>query len=507
MAYYLGLDSGGTNTKAALFDEGGREIVSASRDTAMLTPFPGYTARDMEEMYDSALSVIDEVVFKSAVDPAEILGLAICGHGKGLYLWGHDDYPVRSGIISTDNRAYEYPAKWQQDGTEKAAFALSMQHILPSQPVALLAWLRDNEPGVLEKTKWVFECKDYLRFRLTGEAFAERSDYSGAHLLNLSTGQYDQNLLALFGLADIFDKLPPLRNSFDLCGRITQEAAAKTGLLPGTPVAGGAFDIDACAIAAGVTNDEYICMIAGTWSINEYVSSAPVTDGRVLMNSLFCEAGRYLIEESSPTSAGNLEWFIRSLFPELRASLPDGDIYGLINSEVSSLSADEPCPIFLPFLLGSNVHPGARGSLIGLLGYHTRAHILRAVYEGVAFSHRFHFEKLMACRKTPPKAIRLAGGAARSQVWAQMFADVMGLPVEVIDANETGALGCAVIASVAAGRNKTLDEAVAKMCRIGGRYDPNSAAIEAYDKKYMLYTKATESLNGFWDALAASERR
>jgi L-xylulokinase len=147
--------------------------------------------------------VIRDVLEKTGVGAGEIAGVAVCGHGKGLYLWGKDGKPARNGIISTDNRAYEYPVRWRRDGTEERAFAYSCQHVMACQPVALLAWLRDNEPEVMNNIQWVFECKDYVRFRLTGEARAEITDYSGANLMNLHTRQYDDELLDCFGLGSI----------------------------------------------------------------------------------------------------------------------------------------------------------------------------------------------------------------------------------------------------------------------------------------------------------------
>ena len=151
----------------------------------------------------------------------------------------------------------------------------------------------------MKNVRWVFECKDYVRFRLTGEARAEITDYSGSGLMDLHTKSFSKELLSLFGIENVWDALPPLCASLDIAGHITPEAAALTGLLPGTPVIGGMFDIDACALAVNVTDETNICMIAGTWSINEYPRRAPITDGSVLMNSLFCLPGYYLIEESS----------------------------------------------------------------------------------------------------------------------------------------------------------------------------------------------------------------
>ena len=156
MRYYLGLDNGGTATKAAIFDERGKEVATAKMDTAMLVPKAGFTERDMGEMWEANCQVIQEALTKSGVQGEEIACIAVCGHGKGLYLWGIDERPVRNGIISTDNRAWRYPLQWKKDKTEDKVFERSCQHILSSQPVSLLAWLKDHEPEALEKTQWIF---------------------------------------------------------------------------------------------------------------------------------------------------------------------------------------------------------------------------------------------------------------------------------------------------------------------------------------------------------------
>ena len=379
------------------------------------------------------------------------------------------------------------------------------RRILACQPVALLAWLRDNEPDSYANIQWVFECKDYVRFRLTGEARAEMTDYSGANLLNLYTREYDKDLLNLFGLEEIFDALPPLCRATEVCGHVTEEASALCGLLPGTPVIGGMFDIDACALAVGVTDEENLCMIAGTWSINEYIRSRPVADGSVRMNSLFCLPEYYLIEESSPTSAGNNEWFVQQLLPELvnEAKQAGLSVYDTLNNWVESIPPEEFVPVFLPFLMASNVHPSAKGSFIGMSVNHTRKHLLRSVYEGIAFCHKAHIDKLLRSRSTPPRCVRLAGGAARSRIWTQMFADILQLPVETVEVNETGALGCAVAVAAAVGDYPSIPEAVSGMCRISSPVLPNPAVAEIYRKKYALYQNVIACLDGVWDSMQA----
>ena len=501
MKYFLGLDNGGTTTKAALFTSTGKEVGVASSETRIITPRPDFIERDMEEMWEANCKVIRNVLKETNVHPQDIAGIAVCGHGKGLYLWGKNGKPTRNGIISTDNRAWGIAQRWKNDGTEGKVFEISYQHILPCQPVVLLAWLKENEPESLENIQWIFECKDYVRFRLTGKACAEITDYSGANFINLQTRQYDNKLLKLFGIEHLRYALPPLCTSTEVCGYITEETAELTGLKVGTPVAGGMFDIDACAIAMGVLNDQQICMIAGTWSINEYVRSTPVLDGSVLMNSLFCIPDYYLIEECSPTSAGNFEWFIKSLLPELLEQKKEKEesIYTELNEWVESIPPDEFCPFFLPFLMGSNVHPNAKGSFVGISNYHTRKHLLRSIYEGIAFSHKYHLDKLLATRNSPPKSIRFAGGAAKSRVWTQIFADIMQLPIEVVEVNETGALGCAIASAVAVGVFKNLQEAVTNMCSLKETMRPIENNIKAYERKYTTFLRIINALDIIWD--------
>jgi len=499
MRCYLGIDNGGTVTKAALYNPAGEELAVFAVPTDVITPKSGYAQRDMEELWQANCEVIRGVLDKAGAGPADIAAVGLCGHGKGLYLWGKDGKPARGGIVSSDNRAWEYPVRWRQDGTEARAFALSCQHIMACQPVPLLHWIKDREPDVIKNIRWIFECKDYVRFRLTGEAYGELTDYSGSGLVNLHTRSYDRELLKIYGLEELEYALPPLRASLDVCGAVTREAAALCGLAEGTPVAAGMFDIDACALATGVTDPSRICMIAGTWSINEYIAKEPVLDGSVQMNSLFCLPQYYLVEESSATSAGNSEWFVRRLLPELCGQ--DQDVYRTVNAWVESVEPEEFVPVFLPFLMASNVHPNAKGTFVGISTNHSRKHLARAVYEGIAFCHRHHLEKLLATRTQPPVSIRLAGRLAKSHMWTQMFADVMQLPVETVPANETGALGCAIAAACASGDFESLEDAAAAMVKVSEPVLPDPEKKEIYDRKYALYRKAIECLDPLWSGM------
>jgi len=501
--HFMGIDNGGSVTKAVIFDAAGRELAAASATVPMLRPAPGHTERDMEALWLANLLVIREALALSGLAPEQIGGIACTGHGKGLYLWGSDGRPAWNGIVSTDARAWRYPEQWERDGTAARVFPKSMQTPLACQPVALWRWFQDHHPEVLERVQWVFEVKDYVRFRLTGEARAEITDYSGSSLMNLAEARFDRELLRDFGVEDMFEKLPPLCHATEVCGRISAETAARTGLREGTPVAAGMFDIDACAVAMDVTDERNLCVIAGTWGINEYLSRQPVLDKSIKMNSLFCLPGYYLIEESSPTSASNNEWFT-GLFLDSEQHLARErgvGIHALAEEMAASVGPGDQSILFLPFLYGSNDNPQAKACFIGLESGHTRAQVIRAVLEGIVFSHRVHIERLLASRDRPG-AIRLAGGAVNNRTWSQMFADVMGLPVEIIDTRELGALGCAMAAAVASGRYPDLQTAARHMVRVRQRLEPDPGTRAAYDRKFGLFVQVARALDGVWKGFA-----
>jgi len=498
-SYLLGIDNGGTVTKAGLFTTDGVEIAVASRKTEMSTPLPGYTERDTEDLWQATAEAIRAVIDESNVDPKQIAGVACAGHGNGLYLVDKQGKPVRPGIISTDTRAKDYVARWSEEGVGRKVLPKTMQCIFPAQPTALLAWLRDNEPEVMQKAGWALMCKDYIRFRLTGQIHAELTDYSGSGLMNVGTGQYDDEVLQAFGIGPMRGLLPPIVRSEEICGHVTAEASRQTTLAEGTPVAGGLFDIDACGLGSGLVDESQMCMVAGTWSCNQYISRQPVVSEDIFMTSRYCMPGYFLMLEASPTSASNLEWFITRFFEaEKEAARRQGkSVYDLVNELVGDTKPDEANVIFLPFLFGSNADPNAKATFIGLSSWHTRAHVLRAIYEGVVFGHKAHVDRLVQSRELSGP-IRLTGGASRSEVWVQVFADVFQTSVEIPSGTELGALGAAICAGVAVGVYPNYADACEATVKISRVQKPNPANRDVYAAKYERYQTVLSALGPVW---------
>ncbi len=497
--YVLGIDNGGTVIKAALYDLTGHEISVASSKVEMSIPEPGYIERDANDLWEANARAIAAVIQQSDIAVRDIAAVSTTGHGNGLYLVGEDGTPLYPGVYSTDTRAQGYVDRWYADGTFDAVLPKTMQSIWAGQPVALLAWFQEQKPEIVEKARWIFMCKDYIRYRLTGEPYAEITDMSGSSLMNVRDVIYDRELLKKFGLENYFDKLPPLKYSAEICGTVSQEAAKKSGLPVGTPVAGGLFDIDACAIATGITDDEKLSLIAGTWSINQYISKQPVVSKSLFMTSLYCIPGYWLTTEASATSASNLEWFVTEFLGDDHSRNAEGDnsVYDRCNDWVESVPPDKTHIIFLPFLYGSNVDADAKACFIGLKGWHHKAHILRALYEGVVFSHKMHIEKLLAYREMP-KIARITGGAARSEVWCQIFADVLQIPIEITRGTELGTLGAAMCAGVATGHFPSLESASERMVQVVRTILPNPEKKTIYEDKYANYKKTLEALASLW---------
>ena len=237
-------------------------------------------------------------------------------------------------------------------------------------------------------------------------------------------------------------------------------------------------------------------MILGTHGIIGYLSPVPILNGSILYNEMFAFPGMYLIEEGYPSSAATLEWVLQAIYGD--GAEDAGEMYARVNEMVDSISPCQAVPLFLPFLRGQRDNPKARGAWIGLCPEHTQAHLLRAVYEGVTFSHMLQAEHLFVNRERPPK-IRIAGGATGSKVWMQMFADALQIPVEVLPREEMGAKGAAIAAAVAAGIYSDLSCAVRAMACEGKILAPRPEYAKIYQQKYQRFKKAVKTMDALWD--------
>jgi L-xylulokinase len=344
--------------------------------------------------------------------------------------------------------------------------------------------------------------KDYIKYRLTGEITGDYTDMSGANLMDVRNKTYTDELMALYNLSEVYEALPRLAYSSEIAGRVSPRAADETGLVVGTPVVGGLFDVDASAIGSGVINANQACLVMGSWSINEVITKDPIVDPAIFMTTIFADVDFFITIEGSATSATNLEWFVKQCCGDERAEANRRgvSVYDICNEEVASLPPGSTNLIFHPFLYGSNVQPSARAGFYGLAGWHTRAHLLRALYEGVVFGHLSHVEKLRAAGGQI-NAARLAGGGSRSKVWSQMFADTIQVPMEITDGNELGARGAALAAGIGAGIYRDYAEAVQEAVKVVRVHEPDPANTPFYLARYAEYQRLVDVMREPWEAL------
>lgn len=494
--YLLSVDNGGTYIKAALFDLKGKQIGISKQYNEVLTPGIGLTEYNQDTLWEINCSCIRNLLAKTRIQSSDIICIGISAQGCGFYAIDQDGNSIRNAITSADLRAQPQVDRWEREGTNKRIYDRMYRLVTSGQPNAIMAWLKEHEPENYKRIHRVFSMKDLLIYRLTGKAVSGYGCTSATGLMNMHTREIDPVLTEAFGIQEMKDKFGPLYWDTQQCGVVSEKAAGECGLAAGTPVAAGSHDVVATAIAMGITDSEYCFMIAGTHGINGYISPEPITDGTIKYNEMFAFPGKYLVEEAYPCSTGTLEWVIDVLFD--RSSRETSDIYAEINRLVGQVSPEEDIPVFLPYLRGSRDNPYACGTWDGLHHTHTRAHMLRAVYEGVAFAHKLQMECLL-CNRAVPSRIRFAGGATKSPVWIQMFADVMGVPFEVVPEQEMGASGAAIVAAVAAGVYPDVASAVENMVQPGRIVYPRSEYTELYEKKYLRFKQVVDKDNKIWN--------
>jgi L-xylulokinase len=493
----LGLDAGNTVIKAVLFDRTGRQLATAKRDGRSSTPVPGRVERDLDELWANAAAVIRECLETAGADARAVAAVGCAGHGNGLYLLDGAGEPL-IGIQSIDARARGLAEELAAAGNAERLYAIARQMPWPAQTPTLLAWVKRHEPEMYRRTATAFLCKDFITLRLTGERVSDVSDMSGCGLVRLPECIYDEALLEAYGLPDARPKLPDLLFPTEIAGRVTATAAAATGLLAGTPVVGGLFDVVASALGSGAVAEGQASIIVGTWSINQVIGRSVVADPRVFMQSVFGKA-QVMAIESSATSAANLEWYARELVE--RGGGQHDDPFAICNARAGAVTPSPEDPFFHPYLYGSRLGATMRAGFYGVAGWHGEGHLLRALFEGVVFEHRRHIDVLRSAGLCFDSAT-LSGGGSRSPVWPQMFADILGIPITVSACAETGALGAAIAAGVGAGLLTDLGAGVATMTTQGARFTTEDAMSAHYASRYETFGMLTEAMKPFWARLA-----
>ncbi|ACA30964.1 FGGY-family carbohydrate kinase [Histophilus somni] len=480
MNYTLGIDCGGTFIKAALFDTFGKMIGCVRENVDVISEQAGYAERDMYELWQVCASVIRKTIEHSQIEPSNIKGVGISAQGKGAFLLDKNHRPLGRAILSSDQRSLDIVKQWQADGIPEQLYPITRQTLWTGHPVSILRWVKEHQPKRYEEIGAVLMSHDYLRFCLTGKLFCEETNISESNLYNILTRQYDPALADLLGLSGIIDKLPPIIESNQIAGYITPEAATLTGLCVGTVVVGGLFDVVSTALCADLDDETKLNAVLGTWSVISGITDG-IDDNQTLpfVYGRYAQSEKLIIHEASPTSAGNLEWFVKQWQLD----------YQQINQLIGELEPATSSVLFVPFLYGSNAGLGMQAGFYGLQAHHTQAHLLQAIYEGVLFSLMHHLNRMLQ-RFPNVKLLRVTGGPTKSKIWLQMLADLTGMKLEVPQIEETGCFGAALMAKQGSSESTTDVFQTQTMFSV----EPNPIYFTAYQRKYQRYQKLIDSL-------------
>jgi sugar (pentulose or hexulose) kinase len=502
--YLLGIDNGTTTTKAVLYDLGGHEIASAtSSEVKTSHPEPAWAEQDMQEIWQATVASIRACLQKSKVNSSRIAGLSLSGHGGGVWLLDHSDVPVRPAIIWLDGRAKPYLDKWEAEGLLPKLYDLSGWNLFAGiGPVTIFPWLKEHEPESLKRAAVNLTSKDWVKHCLTGERSTDPSMASIA-LTDTKTLDYSDELLRCAGIQEYRDLLPGIVPAWEVAGTVTGKAAELTGLKEGTPVSGGAFDGACSTLGAGCYRAGQACSNIATAGVHVVLSDKPVLDPERIY-SLMCHAVPHVFYKTamSMVAAGNLDWFIRELCSAERdtAVRRGVSVYDVVNEEAGKIPVGSGGIQYLPFLQGERapfVKPEARGVFFGLGDWHTRAHMLRSVLEGVALSTRHSIQALL--KNETLEALYASGGATRSQLWCQIIADATRNKIRVSSGTDAGSRGAAINAGVAVGVFKDHGEGVERMVRIQREHLPDGERSRQYDQLFSIYRHLIEAVWPIWE--------
>ena len=501
MKYVLGIDVGTGGTRAVLMGRDGKIVSSATFEHApFASPKTGWAEQDPHDWHKAACGAIREAVATAQIDTSEIAALGLAGQMHGAVLLDENNEVLRPALIWVDQRT-QAQCDWLNRKLGAARIIqLTSNPALTNFTLTKLLWVRDNEPEIWKRFRRVLLPKDYVRLRLTGEHATDVSDASGTLMLDVAGRRWSEEMMASAGLP--MSSVPKLYESPEVCGRISEASQARTGLRPGTPVVAGAGDQAGGAVGMGIVRAGAVSATIGTSGVVFAATDRPALDPEGRVHS-FCHAvpGRWHVMGVTQAAGLSLRW--------LRDLLGDGSprvAYDELTREARTVPPGSDGVLWAPYLMGErtpHLDPKARGTLTGLAASHTRAHVTRAILEGVAFSLKDTFS-LFHEMQVPVRNIRLGGGGARSPLWRQIQADVYGREVEILAAEEGAAYGAALLAGVGAKFWNSVDQACDAVVEVAERVTPEPRAVETLNLQYENFRALYPALKPLFARISAS---
>jgi xylulokinase len=494
----LGIDIGTSSAKAVIASERGEILAEASEEYGVSMPHPGWTEQDPETWWHGAVGASARAISVAGLDPRVIRAIGLSGQMHGSVLLDRKTMATR-GEGSTGSGSLRPAILWNDQRT--AAQCVEIERLaggrrelvelvgnaaLPGFTLPKLLWIREHEPEVWARVAMVLLPKDFVGFRLTGVCATDVGDASGTLLLNPETRAWSDRALGLFGIDRSI--LPPAFESGAIVGEVTHWAAAQLGVAPGTPVVAGSGDNQAGAIGAGIVRPGQVLATLGTSGViyahadraRRDLTASDGSDGTPPGRlHTMCAAdgdatrkGAWSLTGCTLAAAGALTW--------ARDVLAPGVGFEELLREAEGVARGSGGLLFLPSITGERCpHPDplARGAWVGLTARHTRAHLIRAVVEGVTYTMAEILD-IVRSAGVEVESVRLAGGGARSRFWRQLQADCYGVTVATTNTEQGPAFGAALLAGVGTGVWRTVPEATDACVHETERIDPDARGVQ-----------------------------
>jgi len=481
-------------------------VASATEEHApFASPEVGWAEQSPEDWWRACCVAVPKAIQRARVRASDIACVGFSGQMHGAVILDERGKVVRPALIWCDVRTDPQC----RDLTEKIGAAQLIQATcnlaLANFTLTKLMWVREHEPGNWKRVRSIMLPKDYVRWRMTGEPATDMADASGTLLLDVTRRRWSKLMLDAAAIDE--RALPALFESSDICGKVSANAAKAVGLRQGTPVVAGAGDQAAGAVGMGIVAPGTVSATIGTSGVVFAATDRPALEPGGRLHT-FCHAipGRWHVMGVTQAAGLSLRWFRDQFGTKPERHKKDGrkkkhrrDSYERLCSEAATAPPGCQGLLWTPYLMGErtpHLDPEARGALVGLTATHTRAHVIRAILEGVAFSLRDTFTLFDEMKVTVGR-IRLGGGGARSPLWRQIQADIYGHEVEIVEAEEGAAYGAAILAGVGAGMWKSVHEACAAIVRVAKTVQPQPDAVAVMNANYAAYRRvyaATKSI-------------
>ena len=502
---FLGIDAGTTVIKSVLFDASGREVGVAQATVPLEAPQSGWQEEDMHSVWAAARETIGKVLHQTDISPARIRAVAVTGQGGGCWLIDGNGNPVRNAITWLDGRAAGIVSEWEQSGQAEEMYKICGSIQYSGLQSAIIRWLALHEPETLKAARHTLWCKDWIKLKLTGKVATDPSE-AGISFLDIRTLEYNSELLQLMGIEQYQDLLPPVQGCNEITGTLAPSVAEELGLPEDLVVVGSAFDMMSTAIGVGAVSDGDACSILSTSWTNEVVLEKPEIEP-LNVGFTICHGvpDHWVRAMAGMVGTPNLDWFIANFCHQDKAAAEQAgdDIFAHLEKAASQIPVGSGGIIYHSYLSPAGerspfVNENVKAQFVGLSQDHTRHHLLRAVYEGVALASRHAYESIPVAIER----VSLSGGGSRSALWCQILADTLNAEVRVPTGTELGAKGAVINAMVVLGIYDSHAQAVEQAVEFEKAYYPDADNHSRYSDLYQIYLRTFESMLGLWDDLA-----